>query len=448
MIPEHRATELASDLIDAALAAGADAAEAIVVASADSLTRFAGNRIHQNVTSSDVELQVRTVVGAQVGVATTNAVDEAGIAACAESAIGAARLAPADPDFPGLPGPRPVSAANRVCASTLAFDATARADAAAALIEPARAGGGFAAGGLSCQHSLIAIANSLGVSVAMPRTMLRATVLATGARGGTGWASFTTRDAHALDGAALGEFAADTARRSAEPGDLEPGDYTVLLAPEAVADIAQFLAWYGCSAKSVEEGRSFMSGKAGQRVTSEAITLVDDAVAPDAMGLVFDYEGQPKQRTVLIDRGVAVGPVTDSYWAAKTGRPNTSHALPAPNAQGPMPLDVEIEAGDAEPAEMIASVKRGIYVTRFHYVNIEDPARQTLTGMTRDGTFLIEGGKVTTPVRDLRFTQSSIDALSTTLAVSKERSLVGEDAPALVPYLLLEKFAITGQKSR
>jgi len=96
---------------------------------------------------------------------------------------------------------------------------------------------------------------------------------------------------------------------------------------------------------------------------------------------------------------------------------------------------------------MIASVKRGIYVTRFHYVNIEDPSRQTLTGMTRDGTFLIENGELTRPVRDLRFTQSSIDALSTTLAVSRERALVGEEAPVMVPYLLLEKFAITGQKS-
>jgi predicted Zn-dependent protease len=178
------------------------------------------------------------------------------------------------------------------------------------------------------------------------------------------------------------------------------------------------------------------------------ITLIDDALAPGGMGLTFDYEGQPKQRVVLLDRGVVTGPVTDSYWAAKTGRPNTGHALPAPNSQGPLPLDVELAAGDADPADMIASVKRGIYVTRFHYVNIEDPARQILTGMTRDGTFLIENGELTSPVRDLRFTQSSIDALSTTLAVSKERTLVGEEAPVLVPYLLLEKFAFTGQKSR
>jgi PmbA protein len=219
-----------------------------------------------------------------------------------------------------------------------------------------------------------------------------------------------------------------------------------VLAPEAVADIALFMAWFGCSAKSVEEGRSFMSGKLGQRVTSESITLMDDALAPEALGLTFDYEGQPKSRAVLIDKGIAVGPVTDSYWAAVTGRPNTGHALPAPNSQGPIPLDVEIPAGDSNPAAMIASVKRGIYVTRFHYVNVEDPARMTLTGMTRDGTFLIENGEVTTPVKDLRFTQPALDALDTTLAVSAERQLVGEDGAALVPYLLLGRFAFTGNK--
>lgn len=447
MIPTHRAQELAVALLEAAGAAGSDQAEALVVASDDALTRFAGNRIHQNVASTDTELQLRVVVGSQVGVASTNDTDAAGIAACAASALDAARRAPADPDFPGLPGPRPVVPIDRVSAGTLTFDASARADAAAALIAPTSLAGGIAAGGIASQHSLIAIANSLGVSAAMPRTSVRATVLSTGAADGTGWASFTNKDAATLDAAGLGAFAADTARRSAGAIDLAPGDYTVLLAPEAVADIAQFLAWYGCSAKSVEEGRSFMTGKVGQRVVSELITLVDDALAPEATATTFDYEGQPKQRVVLIDRGVVVGPVTDSYWAAKTGRPNTGHALPAPNSEGPLPLDVEIAGGDADPAAMIASVKRGIYVTRFHYVNIEDPSRQTLTGMTRDGTFLIENGELTRPVRDLRFTQSSIDALSTTLAVSRERALVGEEAPVMVPYLLLEKFAITGQKS-
>jgi len=147
----------------------------------------------------------------------------------------------------------------------------------------------------------------------------------------------------------------------------------------------------------------------------------------------------------LIDAGIAASPVTDSYWAARTGRPNTGHALPAPNSQGPLPLDVAIEAGDAKASALIASVKRGIYVTRFHYVNIEDPTRVTLTGMTRNGTFLIENGELTRPVKDLRFTQPALEALDTTLGVSAYRQLVGEDGGAFVPYLLLERFTFTGR---
>jgi PmbA protein len=450
MISSDRSRELTAALLAAACDAGAGQAEAIAVASDDALTRFAGNRIHQNTASANIELQVRAVVGSRVGVASTNSTDEPGIARCAAAAVDAARRSPVDPDFPGLPAPRPVVATDRVSASTLAFDAEARADAAAALILPTSSEGGVAAGSVVCQHALTAIANSLGVDASMARTYARATVLATGSAGGTGWASFTGCDASRLDAAALGAFAADTARRSADPIDLAPGDYTVVLAPEAVAEIVQMLGWLGCSAKTVEEGRSFMSGKLGQRLTGEAITILDDALAPWSCGFTFDYEGQPKTRVTLIDHGVAVRPVTDSYWATKIDRPNTGHALPAPNSEGPLGLDMEMAAGAADPASMIASVKRGLYVTRFHYVNVEDQTKMTLTGMTRDGTFLIEDGELTSPVRDLRFTQPMLEALDTTLAVSKERLVISgnEDPGVLVPYLLLGKFAITGQKSR
>lgn len=446
MIGISHALEMADRALAAASAAGAEQSEALLLAADSSLTRFAGNRIHQNVSSEDAELRVRAVLGTRVGVAATNSLDDEGMAKCCAAAVEAARRAPEDPDFPGLPGPSPIQTADRVSAATLAFDAEQRAAAAAAMIAASVDAGGEAAGGVAREHALVAIANSLGVRTAMPRTSVRATVLSTGAEGGTGWASFADRDTGALDAAALGKRAADIARRSAHAIDLEPGTYTVVLAPDAVAEIAQFIAWYGCSARSVEEGRSFMSGHIGERVTSPAITLLDDALAATAGGLTFDYEGQPKSRVAMIERGVATGPVTDSYWAAKTGRPNTGHALPAPNAQGPMPLDIEIVAGDAAPADMIASVKRGIYVTRFHYVNIEDPTRVTLTGMTRDGTFLIENGELTSPVKDLRFTQPALETLDTTLAVSAERRLVGEEGGALVPYLLLERFTFTGQK--
>jgi PmbA protein len=447
MIDTAQARALASSAVEAAAHSGAEQSEALVMGSETDLTRFANNRVHQNVASEDTALSVRAVIGTRVGVASTNRTAPDDMRACCERAVDAARNAPADPDFPGLPGPNAVTYADRVAAGTLAFGPAERASAVGAIVEASASRGLVAAGTVSASRSVVAVANSLGVDAAMPGTASRATVLAMGQESGSGWASFAGLDAAALDPASLGELAAGIALRSASPADLDPGVYAVVLAPEAVADIALFLAWYGCSAKSVEEGRSFMTGRIGQRIVSEAITLVDDALAPGAVGLTFDFEGQPKRRVPLIDRGVVTGPVTDSYWAAKTGRPNTGHALPAPNSMGPLPLDVAIEPGDASPDSMIADVERGIYVTRFHYVNIEDPVRAVLTGMTRDGTFLIEGGELTRPVKNLRFTQSAVEALDSTLAVSKDRLLVGDEGGALVPYLLLERFAFTGQTS-
>ena len=208
MIDSARARELAAMALEAARSAEAEEAEALLVASEDALTRFAGNRIHQNVSSEDVELQIRAVIGPHVGVASTNRAGADGIAACVAAAVDAARRAPADPAFPGLPGPHPVEDLDRVKPGTLDFDPSRRAEAAEALIAPARDGGGSAAGGVSRQLSVTAVANTLGVDVAAPRTSTRTTVLATGHEGGTGWASFASLDAHELDAHALGERAA------------------------------------------------------------------------------------------------------------------------------------------------------------------------------------------------------------------------------------------------
>ncbi len=220
----------------------------------------------------------------------------------------------------------------------------------------------------------------------------------------------------------------------------------MVLAPEAVADIVDFLGYVGFSARAFAEGRSFMSDKLGQKILSDAITITDDSLSTPSCGLNFDFEGQPKQRVRLIENGTAVSPVTDSYWSARLGMPNTGHALPAPNAIGPLPLDMRMSAGDATIDALIGSVSRGVYVTRFHYVNVEDPVPVTLTGMTRDGTFLIENGRLTTPLKNLRFTQSAIEALGHVHGVTEQRrffqTMLG---CALVPGLLLEQWAFTGQ---
>lgn len=440
----QQARELARKAVSMTVA---DEAEALVAAESSSLTRFANNRISQNVAEENALISVRAVLGKRVGVASTNRLDDASLQATCDAAVRAARVAPADPSFPGLPGPEPILARERSADATRSFDAEARAGAVGEIVAQSSTHGLIAAGKVRAAEHTIAIANSLGVDAGMSITGAQATVLAMGATG-SGWASFLGTDASHLSPETLGRQAAELALRSANPGALDPGEYVVVLGPEAVADIMDFLAYVGFSAKAYHEGRSFLSGHIEDGLMSEHVTIVDDALADYAMGITFDYEGQPKRHVPMIEYGVAIKPVTDSYWAAKTGWDNTGHALPAPNAYGPMPLNIAMAPGEATIDELIGSVTRGVYVTRFHYVNVEDPIKVLLTGMTRDGTFMIEHGKLTRPLKNLRFTQSAVDALYWCEGASKERAFVGtEEGASFVPGLLLSKFSFTGQTS-
>lgn len=424
----------------------ADAAEVLVASHDDSLTRFAENRIHQNVTEIDTRISVRAVLGDRQGVASTNRLDDESLRACCAAAAAAAAAAPADPEFPGLPAPAPVETPLRAADAALGFGPEQRAEAAHAIVRQCSTRLIRAAGGIASKLQTIAIANSLGVDVGMETTSVRATVLARTDRGGSGWASFHGPDPSGLHAGSLGDEAATLAQRSEYPVLLDPGTYTVVLAPEAVADIVDFLGYLGFSARSYEEGRSFMSGNLGDRIMSDLVTITDDALAPEAFGLTFDFEGMPKRRVPLVECGVARGVVTDSYWAARTGRENTGHALPAPNPHGPLTLDLQMAPGDATIDQLIGSVEHGVYVTRFHYVNVEDPVPATLTGMTRDGTFLIEDGALTGPLKNQRFTQGAVAAFDAVRGVTRTREffdvMLGS---VLVPGLLIDLWEFTGQ---
>ncbi len=441
----ERARQLATRAVELS---SAEQTEVLASVSDSALTRFADNRIHQNVAERDAEISVRAVTGTRTGVASTNRTDDASLQACCDAALRAARSAPEDPGFPGLPEPSPIAEVDRVAEGTVRFNAQARATAVRSIVDQSASRNLLCAGGVKSTIQAIALANSRGIDVAQATSGIRATVLSMGTTGGSGWASFVSKDAEKLAAAALGDEAATLAERSENPGELEPGSYTVVLAPEAVSDLMEFLGWLGMGARSVEEGRSFMANRFGESVMHESITIVDDALADHAFGLTFDYEGVPKQRVSLVEAGVAKDVVTDSYWAARMERANTGHALPAPNSYGPLPLNVELAAGDATIDELLASVDRGVYVTRFHYVNVEDPIPVTLTGMTRDGTFLIEKGRLTQPLKNLRFTQSVVEAFGDVRGVTRERMWVGSETnPVLVPGLLLGSFAFTGQTS-
>jgi predicted Zn-dependent protease len=201
-------------------------------------------------------------------------------------------------------------------------------------------------------------------------------------------------------------------------------------------------------ALAMQEGRSFMCGRLGDKVAGDNITVWDDGYDLRGLALPFDAEGVPKQRVTLIENGVAKGVVYDSFTAGREeGQVSTGHSLPAPNNMGPIPINLFMAPGQASTRDMLASTERGIWVTRFHYTNPVDPVRAIFTGMTRDGTFLIENGQITRPLKNLRFTQGILEALSQADMLGAELKMIKSDYgnfSLCVPAAKINEFQFTG----
>jgi predicted Zn-dependent protease len=261
--------------------------------------------------------------------------------------------------------------------------------------------------------------------------------------GGSGYAESASVDVSVIDAAAIGREAADKARSTANPVSVEPGDWPVVLEEYAVVDLLSMLGYMGFGALSVQEERSF--SEPGRRVGSALVTIVDDGADPETFPMAFDYEGVAKQRVPLIEEGICREVVYDTQTAARAGRASTGHGLPAPNPAGPFPLNMSMAAGTSSRDELIGGLERGLLVTRFHYTNPVHPKLAIVTGMTRDGTFLVEGGRIVGPVRNLRFTQSYLEALAGTTAVSRERrTLRGDYGGVVVPAVRIDNWTFTG----
>ena len=250
-----------------------------------------------------------------------------------------------------------------------------------------------AAGYLNVEGRATVMATSAGLLALDRRTQaaFSATVMA-GDDAASGWAEAIAHNARDLDVAGASQAAIAKAERNQRPIAIEPGAYTVILEPAAVAELAGFLGWLGCGALAVEEERSFMVDRFGQRITGENFTLTDDAAHPLHRGTSFDGEGTRRQCVALIENGVARGVVYDKATAARAGVQSTGHGGPYPNPMGPMPGHLVISRGESDLDAMIAQVQHGVLVTRLWYSNVVEPLGPVLTGMTRDGTFLIEGG--------------------------------------------------------
>jgi predicted Zn-dependent protease len=250
-----------------------------------------------------------------------------------------------------------------------------------------------------------------------------------------------------LSGAAVGSLAAQRALDSADAYDFQPGEYEVVFAPEAVASIAIFLAAYGLQAKAHVEGQSF--AELGTQQFDESFSLFDDATDPRAIGLWFDSEGTVRKRMALVDGGVTTGLAHDRRTAYKAGVESTGHAYPGSEVWGPMADALFVSNGTEDVESLIRDVERGLYISTFNYCRVLEPKSLVVTGLTRNGTFMIENGTITGAVTNLRFTQSFVDGLGpgVVLGVGNDARHADSEFGANVvhtPSLRLASWAFTG----
>jgi len=423
---------------------GATEAEVLVVADDSALTRFANSEIHQNVAETNIQLNLRFVLGRRVGVASSGRTDDEGLRRLAENAAAIARNVEELDDWGGLPDPAPAPSVDAAySAATAEATPELRADGVRAVIAAGDVAGVTAYGSYSTGRETIVVANSRGIRSAQVRSKAHLVTVHMAPDGGSGYAEAAAVDATTIDPGALGREAAEKARATGNPVSVEPGDYPVVLEEYAVVDILDMLGYLGFSALAVQEQRSFF--EPGRVVGSALVTIVDDGADPAGLPMAFDYEGVPKQRVTLLDRGACRELVYDAQTAARDGRRSTGHGLPAPNPYGPFPINMAMAPGTASRADLIGGIDRGLLITRFHYTNPVHPKLAIVTGMTRDGTFLVEDGRIVGPVKNLRYTQSYLEALAGVTAVGRERrTLEGFLGGAVVPAVRIERWTFTG----
>ncbi len=421
------ALALAETALAHAMRDGVTEAEALVTAEDSALTRFANSEIHQNVAERNVSINLRVVVGKRVGVASSDRTDDEGLRRLAEHATAIARVVEELDDWGGLPG----ATADQRRARRVQPGDRRRQPGVPRRGRPGghRRGGRRRRDGLRLVRDRASIRwrspTRRGARAAGTRTTSQLITVSMGPGGGTGYAEAAAVDASTIDAGAIGREAAGKARATAEAVSIEPGDYPVVLEEYAVVDLVDMLGYLGFSALAVQEERSFV--EPGKRIGSDLVTIVDDGYDPAGLPLWFDFEGVAKQRVELVDHGICRGIVYDAQTAARAGVASTGHGLPAPNPWGPFPLNMIMEAGSSSREELIGGLDRGLLVTRFHYTNPVHPKLAIVTGMTRDGTFLVEGGRIVGPVKNLRYTQSYLAALAGTVAVASG----AEDAQGL-----------------
>jgi len=402
----------------------ADQTEAILLTEDSSLTRFAGSAVHQHVAERNRTIVLRVVLGKKIAVVTTNLFLPSSLEQSLHKAISLAKVQQPNDEFISLPKPKPIPDIDTFFENAKRLTPHRKVKMIKSLLKRVEESEGKASGAFSSGEVELAVVNSLGVETYQKFSDLFLHLIVENEKS-SGYASFVARDPDQLDVDALAREAIGKTSRE-EPIPIEPGEYEVILEPYAVNELLSFLGYLGFHALAVQEGRSFFSNRFGEKMVDERVTIYDDGLDPEGLRVPFDFEGLPKKRVTFFERGVAREVTYDSFTAGREGKDSTGHGLIAPNTSGPIPINLFMKGGESSLGEMIRSVRRGVYVTRFHYTNVVEPMKAVITGMTRDGTFLIEEGEIKRPVKNLRFTESILKALSQVTAVSRDRKICSE----------------------
>jgi len=436
------AAAIQDQVVRAARAQGVTEVEAILASANQALTRFANNAIHQNVAESTTHLSVRAVIEGRTARASTNRLDPDSIRTVVEQAIAITRLTESDSELLPLAEPAPYRNVDRWAEGTARITPHERARAVAEAIHAVEAAGQTAAGIYSTDETQYALLNSRGVRAEYRETMARFSITAM-AGDSSGWAKASACDARDLNPLELALSASRKTAQSAAPRELPAGRYTVILEPAAALDLAGQM-FGDFSATAIKDGRSFLNDRIGNKIFGENITIHDDVWHPLQSGAPFDGEGVPRRGLTLVEGGVVRDIAYCRQAAAQAGAAPTGHGLPLPNEYGEMPANIVIAGGDTSVEQMIASTERGILVTRFWYIREVDPYEKIFTGMTRDGTFLVEGGQVTAGVRNFRFNQNLMEMLSNVEALSPAVRASGEETfDMVVPAMKVREFNFT-----
>ena len=433
---------IVENVLHLAKLAGAGETEVHIDETTDALTRFANNGIHQNVAEQGLTISIRTATDGRTARATTNRTDEDSLRGAIEASLSLAHSQPRDPRLLPMPGRQRYRSVSRFVAQTAALMPEDRARAVRRVCDLAGRRGQVAAGIFASGQMQTAMGNSRGLFAAYRQTRAEFSVTMQ-EEGATSWAKANSASVAGFNSLELAQRASDKAHRSTGPRELEPGRYTVILEPAAVLDLVGFL-FYDFAATALEDKRSCLNGRMGKRVFGKNITILDDVYNPLQLGAPFDGEGLPRQRVLLVDSGVPKNLVYSRYAARRARKKPTGHGFPLPNEYGEAPMNLVFSGGKASFDQMICSTERGLLATRLWYIREVDPYEKVLTGMTRDGLFLVEKGRVTTAVRNFRFNQSILEMLRNVELLGPAVRATGEEAfEMVVPAMKIGDFRFT-----